>query len=61
MTGPVGLSYLGCHQPPAMLTGDHQAWCGNEDCKVVIWDPTLTVDENLEHLNVIDLRGLRGG
>jgi len=28
----------GCDQPPRMVIGDRQAFCGNDDCQVFAWD-----------------------
>lgn len=62
MTGqPAGLLCLGCGQPPyAVLGGGTQAFCGTPDCRVVTWDPTMTVDEMLEDISYIDLSGWAG-
>lgn len=55
--GPHGLSCPLCSEPPMwLLGGGRQAWCGNEDCKVITWNPTLTTDELINNLNFIDLR-----
>jgi hypothetical protein len=35
-----------CDQPPVLLLDEgRQAFCGNEDCKVLCWDTTCTADE----------------
>jgi hypothetical protein len=37
-----------CSQPPVfVLGGGTQAFCGNEDCRVFVWDSTLSRDELL--------------
>lgn len=35
-----------CSAPPAMTFGP-QAFCGNDDCDAILWDATMTLDENL--------------
>lgn len=32
-----------------------QAWCGNDDCAVVCWDPTKSIEELLEDVLQISL------
>jgi hypothetical protein len=38
-----------CGQPPAFVFGGGtQAFCGNgDDCDLICWDPSKTLDENL--------------
>jgi hypothetical protein len=55
---PVGLRCPLCSQPPyGVLGGGTQAFCGTDDCKVVIWDPTLTMDQTMASMEFIDLSG----
>lgn len=28
----------GCNEPPELVMGDRQAFCGNDDCQVFTWD-----------------------
>lgn len=52
---PAGLRCPLCSRPPLwLLGGGTQAFCGNLECKVFIWDPTRTVDENLTDVSFID-------
>lgn len=44
-----------CDQPPIfMLGGGTQAFCGNEECRVFTWDPTLSRDELLDRETQIE-------
>ena len=53
---PAGLTCPLCGEPPVwLLGGGRQAFCGSEDCKIVTWNPTRTVDENLTEVSFIDL------
>jgi hypothetical protein len=37
-----------CGQQPVMiLGGGTQAFCGNDDCTLLLWNPSLSLDENL--------------
>lgn len=59
---PAGLKCPLCSQPPRwLLGGGTQAFCGTDDCKVVTWDPTRTIDENLTDIGFIDLGPFRNG
>lgn len=44
---PVGMACPSCHQPAAIAFAE-QAFCGNDDCRIVTWDPSKTLDENLD-------------
>ena len=50
----VGMHCPGCGQPPVMAFAT-QAFCGTDDCKVITWNPTLTMDELLDNAQHIDL------
>ncbi len=43
-----------CGQPP-LIAFEAQAFCGNEECKVMHWTPTKTVEENLADVADIQL------
>jgi len=44
-----------CDQPPLfVLGGGTQAFCGNEECRALSWDPTLSRDELLARENRIE-------
>lgn len=45
-----------CGQFPALQIGEHQAFCGDEDCKVLVWDPAKTREENFANTRVVDLQ-----
>jgi len=45
-----------CGQPPfMMLGGGTQAFCGNDDCKTLTWNPAKSVDEFLLDVSFIEL------
>lgn len=44
MSEPQGLTCPGCGSPPRILLTD-QAFCGNDDCHVMMWNPNKTLDE----------------
>lgn len=51
---------FGCGSPPVMVFGGGtQAFCGNEGCRVLTWNPRATVDENLEDMGHVELPQLR--
>ncbi len=56
---PIGLNCPGCGEPPPfMLEGGRQAFCGNDDCRFLLWDPTMTRAEMVaEGIHEIDLGG----
>jgi hypothetical protein len=45
-----------CGLPPALiLAGGHQAFCGNERCRVLTWSTHRPVDELLTQYHTVDL------
>lgn len=43
-----------CGHPPMMVFGGGtQAFCGNGDCRLLSWTPTLSLDENLLDAEVV--------
>ncbi len=37
-----------CGQPPMMVFGGGtQAFCDNDDCTLIFWNPSLSLDDNL--------------
>ena len=43
-----------CDQPPAiMLPGATQAFCGNDDCTLLCWNPFASLDANLLDAGVV--------
>lgn len=55
---PAGLACPGCEQPPRyLLGGGTQAFCGNMDCHVFTWNPTLSLQELAAGTKYIDLSG----
>ena len=56
---PVGMRCHGCGQPPAFVIqpAGTQAFCGNDDCPILMWDPTLSLEQNMANSKEIDLTG----
>jgi hypothetical protein len=52
-----GLHCPGCGEHAAMALSD-QAWCGNEACAVLAWNPNRTLTELTEDIRRVDLSGL---
>lgn len=46
-----------CKEPP-LIEFPSQAWCGNDDCPILSWNPQCTMDELLDGLQVVDLQDL---
>jgi hypothetical protein len=45
-----------CGEAPMMVFGGgSQAFCGNDDCVLLNWTPTLSLDSNLLHAGVVKL------
>ena len=42
-----------CHQLPEFTVGGTQAFCGNDGCELLCWDPTKTLDDNLMDAGVV--------
>lgn len=36
-----------CDGPPQFIVGGTQAFCGNDDCVLLMWNPALSLDGNL--------------
>ena len=45
-----------CGCPPALQLDKEQAFCGNEACDVLAWNPTKTPEELEAHPHIIDAR-----
>jgi hypothetical protein len=43
--------------PTITIGGGTQAFCGNDGCTVIFWDPSRSLDQNLLEANFVDLRG----
>lgn len=47
MDGPTPACPL-CGEPPVfLLGGGTQAFCGNDDCTLLTWNPSVSLDANL--------------
>jgi hypothetical protein len=46
-----------CDSPPVMVFGGGtQAFCGNDDCSTVTWNPAESLDDNLLDVHFVELR-----
>lgn len=52
-----GLHCPRCGHLAVFLIGEQQAFCGNDDCSILMWDPSKTVAQNEADMHEIDLRG----
>lgn len=64
MSEPVGFNCPSCGSPRQSFGGIEafmgtQAFCPNDACRIVTWDPEKTLDENLDDFGTIDLGGLQ--
>lgn len=51
-----------CGDPPAfILVGAVQAFCRNDDCKVMIWNPSETAAKNLHDMGEVDMKTMERG
>lgn len=47
-----------CGHPPKVRLGVTQAFCGNDDCRCMVWNPAITQALNLADINEVDLPDL---
>lgn len=45
-----------CGQPPRFAFSE-QAFCGNDDCTLILWNPSLSLDDNLTDAGVVKFPG----
>jgi ribosomal protein S27AE len=50
-----------CGQPPVMAVGADQAFCGNDGCTLLLWDRSLSLDDNLFNAGVVKFPQAEGG
>lgn len=56
MSAPLGLYCPGCREHAALvLTAEGTAFCGNEVCHILMWDPSKTLAELAAGMKTIDL------
>ena len=48
-------------EPAIVIPGGIQAFCGNEDCMLLCWNPSLTLEANLRDAGVVDLPPMEDG
>jgi hypothetical protein len=54
---PVGLNCPGCGKFAAIvMQGGEQAFCGNDDCSVMAWNPTKSLRQMVDSFGKIDMR-----
>jgi hypothetical protein len=46
-----------CGQLPLFALGPAQAFCGNDDCTLILWNPSLSLDANLTDAKMVHLPG----
>jgi len=50
-----------CGQSPLFTASPTQAFCGNRDgCTLILWDPSLSLDDNLMDAGVVRFPGEGG-
>lgn len=49
-----------CGHPPRFTVGTTQAFCGNDDCNLIMWNPMASLDENLTDADVVRFPGEGG-
>lgn len=60
MSEPQGYTCPGCGQPAAIaLSG--QAWCGNDECHVMAWNPDKTLEEMAADIQQVSFPDVAGG
>lgn len=45
-----------CDGAPRFIMSIKQAFCGNDDCRAVSWNMTITALENMEQANFLHFR-----
>jgi hypothetical protein len=54
---PTGLICPECGERAVFVLGPNQALCGNDSCRIIMWDPVKTHQEMLaEGVHEVDLR-----
>jgi hypothetical protein len=41
--------------PLLKITWPTQAWCGSDNCAVLVWDATITLEQNAAFMRTYDL------
>jgi hypothetical protein len=59
---PIGLNCPWCGQHPSLIVGENIAFCGNDDCKLLKWDPRQTrADMEASGIHWLSLTGTSPG
>ncbi len=55
---PIGLDCPECGELAVFVIGPNQALCGNDSCRIIMWDPAKTRGQMLaDGVHGLDLRG----
>lgn len=49
-----------CGQPPLFAFGPTQALCGNDNCTLILWDPSVSLEGNLTDAGMVRFPGEGG-
>lgn len=55
MSDPAGLICPACEQIAAIVISDQQAFCGNDECPVLMWNPAKTLAELMADMHTFRL------
>lgn len=55
MSDPAGLICPACEQIAATVISDQQAFCGNDECPVLMWNPAKTLAELMADMHTFRL------
>jgi hypothetical protein len=61
MDEPLCLNCPFCDEPPEFVVGGTQAFCGNNSCTLLMWNPTVSLDDNLMDAGVVRWEPTEGG
>lgn len=54
LSEPSGLLCPFCGQPALLVIGDAQAFCGNDACPCLMWNPLASAAEARRQVRIID-------
>lgn len=57
---PIGDACPGCGQPAEMQVGTTQSFCGTDDCRVIMWNPTMSLEELANDVGTIEIKPVGG-
>lgn len=44
----------GCGRDWEIMVGDEQAFCGNDNCRVLMWNPLKSPEENQRDMHTVE-------